>query len=77
MALETGLRMVSKAVCRDPRRATVSCWDAYSDWERDGAEDVAVRANRVYKERLRHCPDALIDSELDNQLKQYMLEIEN
>ncbi len=60
------------AHCRDPWRPTVSCWDAHADWERAGAEDVAARANRVYKERLRHCPDALVDSEMDNQLRRYM-----
>ncbi|MCP4688955.1 MAG: hypothetical protein GY859_12955, partial [Desulfobacterales bacterium] len=60
------------ARCREPWRPTVSCWDAYSDWERDGAEGIAIRANRAYKERLRHCPDALIDAEVDNRLKQYM-----
>lgn len=51
---------------------TVSDWDSYDDWTKAGAEDVAVRANRKYKEVLQNAPETLIDSELDKVLKDYM-----
>jgi trimethylamine:corrinoid methyltransferase-like protein len=36
------------------------------------SEDVVMKANRMYKERLRNAPDTLIDSGIDKELRAYM-----
>ena len=58
--------------CRELWRPTVSNWDTYAGWEKQGSEDVVMKANRMYKERLRNAPDTLIDSGIDKELRAYM-----
>jgi trimethylamine---corrinoid protein Co-methyltransferase len=57
---------------RERWRPSVSTWDSYADWAKKGSEDVAVTANRTYKEMLAKAPDKLIDSTIDKQLLKYM-----
>ncbi len=51
---------------------TVSNWDSYEDWEKGGAEDVTIRANRRFKEIMQNVPDSRIDPEVEKELKAYM-----
>ena len=37
-------------------RPTVSCWDDYAKWQKNGEQDVVARANALYKDRLAACP---------------------
>lgn len=50
----------------------LSDWESYDDWLGSGGEDIAVRANRRFKEILGKAPDTLLDPELDKDLRAYM-----
>jgi trimethylamine--corrinoid protein Co-methyltransferase len=51
---------------------TLSEWETYEDWQASGSQDVAVRANRQYKEILEKAPQSLIDPEVDKALQAYI-----
>ena len=57
---------------RDRWRPTLSEWGIYEDWQASGSKDVAVRANRQYKEILEKAPQSLIDPEVDKALQAYI-----
>jgi trimethylamine--corrinoid protein Co-methyltransferase len=57
-------------------RPTISNWDSYDDWEKSGAPDIAVKANRKFKQILRNAPDSLLDKEVDHALQFYMKSLE-
>jgi len=58
--------------CRDGWLPTVSDWELYEDWEKQGSKDVVIQANNKYKEILMSAPESLIDPEIDKELKAYM-----
>ena len=51
---------------------TLSEWGTYEDWQASGSQDVAVRANRQYKEILAKAPQSLIDPEVDKTLQAFI-----
>ncbi len=51
---------------------TVSDWDSYGKWKKNGSEDILVRANRKFKIILENCPDTMIDPALDRELKAFV-----
>ncbi|MGD9180109.1 MAG: trimethylamine methyltransferase family protein [Desulfobacterales bacterium] len=57
---------------RDRWRPTLSEWGIYEDWQASGSKDVAVRANRQYKETLKKAPPSLIDPTVDKALQAYI-----
>ena len=57
-------------------RPTISNWDSYDDWEKNGAVDIAVKANRKFKQILKNEPDSLIDKDVDDALQAYMESLE-
>ncbi len=57
---------------RDRWRPSISCWDSYDDWEKEGGEDIVIKANRKYKSILVNRPTSLIDENLDKELKTYI-----
>jgi len=57
---------------RDHWLPRVSDWEPFSDWQNAGSQDVVIRANRKFKERLRSAPESLIDPELDKELKAFI-----
>jgi trimethylamine--corrinoid protein Co-methyltransferase len=50
----------------------LSEWESYAGWQEKGSEDVAIKANRNFKEILARAPQALIDPEVDRALKDYI-----
>ena len=50
----------------------LSDWDSYATWQEQGSEDVAVKANRKFKEILQCAPQTLIEPQVDQDLKNYM-----
>jgi len=58
--------------CRDFWNPTVSIWETYDEWQETGSVSLLARANRRFKEILKSCPESLIDSDLDRELKAYM-----
>ena len=56
-------------------RPSMSTWEPYENWQSSGAEDVAMRANRKYKEILEAAPQSLIDPEVDKALKEYIQQV--
>jgi len=51
---------------------TVSYWNSYDKWEKDGKEDIMTRANRKVKEILGNAPDSMISPDLDKDLIAFM-----
>ncbi|SDO72516.1 trimethylamine methyltransferase family protein [Desulforhopalus singaporensis] len=58
--------------CRSMWTPAVSDWSSFSDWQKAGESDVVVRANRKYKEILAACPESMISSELDQELRAFV-----
>jgi trimethylamine--corrinoid protein Co-methyltransferase len=50
----------------------LSNWETYENWQASGSEDVALRANRKYKEILENAPPSLIDPKVDQALQDYI-----
>ncbi len=61
--------------CRDGWLPTVSDWELYEDWEKQGSKDVITQANNKYKEILMNAPESLIDLDTDKDLKAYMSKV--
>jgi trimethylamine--corrinoid protein Co-methyltransferase len=57
---------------RDRWQPSVSNWDTYDLWEKNGSHDVAHTANTTWKTVLSSCPDTLIEPELDHELKCFL-----
>jgi trimethylamine--corrinoid protein Co-methyltransferase len=57
---------------RQQWRPSMSTWDSYENWHASGAEDVAMKANRKYKEILAAAPRSLVDPEVDKSLQDYI-----
>ncbi|MBW1890177.1 MAG: trimethylamine methyltransferase family protein [Deltaproteobacteria bacterium] len=51
---------------------TVSNWDNYSEWENSGFEDAAIKANKVWKERLLNAPETFLVPEVDKDLTAFI-----
>ncbi len=60
------------AHARDFWAPTVSVWEPFGTWEKQGREDALTRANRRYKEILEQAPDSLLDAALEAELRAYM-----
>jgi len=45
---------------------------AIDDWEKNGEQDIAQKANRMFKEILKNCPDMIIDQEVGLDLEKYV-----
>jgi len=58
--------------CRSVFQPGVSHWGSYEDWFSKGAEDITVRANRAYKERLAAAPDSYLLPEVEKELQDYI-----
>jgi trimethylamine--corrinoid protein Co-methyltransferase len=57
---------------REQWRPSMSTWESYENWQASGAEDVAMKASRKYKEILAAAPQSLIDPEVDKALNDYI-----
>ncbi|KUO50150.1 MAG: trimethylamine--corrinoid methyltransferase [Desulfitibacter sp. BRH_c19] len=57
---------------RDRWLPTMSDWESYEGWKKNGSEDIEIIANRKYREILKNAPETLIDDELDKDLKTYI-----
>lgn len=60
------------AHARDFWSPTVSVWEPFGTWEKQGREDALTRANRRYKEVLAQAPESMLDAALEADLKAYM-----
>ena len=57
---------------RSQWRPVLSEWGLYEDWQASGSLDVAVKANRQYKEILKAAPSSLLDPHADKALQGYI-----
>lgn len=57
---------------RQQWRPSMSTWECYENWQASGAENVAMKANRKYKEILAAAPQSLIDPQVDRALNEYI-----
>ncbi len=53
-------------------RPSMSTWGPYENWLASGAEDIAMKANRTFKEILAAAPQSLIGPEVDKALNAYI-----
>ncbi len=51
---------------------TISDWQNYAEWKNAGSQDILVRANKMFKERLTNAPESLLDSAVQADLKAYI-----
>ncbi len=57
---------------RDFWAPTVSVWEPFGTWEKQGREDALTRANHRYRAILEKAPDSLLDAALEADLQTYM-----
>ncbi len=57
---------------RSQWRPALSEWGLYEDWQASGSLDVAVKANRQFKEILKAAPSSLLDPHADKALQKYI-----
>ena len=50
---------------------TVSNWDNYNEWEKGGAEDSVVKANKIWKERLQQASESYLEPDVEKELGVY------
>jgi trimethylamine--corrinoid protein Co-methyltransferase len=60
---------------RDLWLPSISDWEPYEIWKENGSEDIALKANRTYKEILANAPEMVIDLEVDKELKRYIAKV--
>ena len=60
------------SICRKMWRPTVSNWDHYGKWEKDGFQDSTIVANKVWKERLQNAPETYFIPEVDKDLTDFI-----
>ena len=60
------------AHARDFWAPTVSVWEPFGTWEKQGREDALTRAGRRYRAILEEAPDSLLDTALEADLQAYM-----
>lgn len=58
--------------CRDFFQPTLSDWSNFAEWKRDGSQDILMRANQVFRERLALAPKSFLDPEVQMDLRIYM-----
>jgi len=51
---------------------TASDWSNYAEWKNAGSQDILVRANKMFKDRLAAAPESMLDSAVLSELKTYM-----
>ena len=61
---------------RERWRPTISCWDSYENWEKNGSPNIAVKANQKFKQILKNAPESLLDKDVDHALQAYMKSLE-
>jgi len=59
---------------KDLWEPTVSDWHTYTEWK-EIDEDILVRANRMWKQRLADAPEKMIDDGLEKDLEDYIKSI--
>lgn len=59
---------------KDLWEPTVSDWHTYTEWK-ETDEDILVRANRMWKQRLADAPEKMIDDGLEKDLEDYIKSI--
>jgi len=58
--------------CRNRWEPSASFWGTQKDWEKEGGNTVAFRANQKARQILADAPDSLIDQNLEQALKDYI-----
>jgi trimethylamine--corrinoid protein Co-methyltransferase len=53
-------------------RSTVADNNSYEQWEEEGSEDTAQRANKIWKQMLRDYEPPELDASIDEALQDFM-----
>ncbi len=61
--------------CRDFFKPDVSDWQNYAEWQRNGSQDIALKANRIFKERLASAPGYVLDQEAQKMVDDYVKKV--
>jgi trimethylamine--corrinoid protein Co-methyltransferase len=57
---------------RDMWQPTVSNWDTHDEWQQGGSEEVVMKANKIWKERLKTAPETFLEPDVNKDLKAYV-----
>jgi trimethylamine---corrinoid protein Co-methyltransferase len=49
-----------------------SDWSNYAEWKNAGSQDILVRANKMFKDRLAAAPESMLEPAVQSDLKTYM-----
>ena len=58
--------------CRSFWEPLVSDTKNFDDWKKNGEQDIKQKANKIFKEILKNCPDIIIDQEVRIDLEKYV-----
>lgn len=58
--------------CRNMWAPSISDWQSYDAWAAGGSESLIARANKKLKATLESAPETFLNSNLDNDLKQFI-----
>ena len=57
---------------RDMWQPKVSNWDTHDEWQLSGSEKVVMKANKIWKERVKTAPETLLEPDVHKDLKAYV-----
>jgi trimethylamine--corrinoid protein Co-methyltransferase len=57
---------------RDMWQPTVSNWDTYDEWQQGGSEELVMRANKIWKERVNTASETFLEPDVDKDLTAYI-----
>jgi len=52
---------------------TVSNWDTHDEWKQAGSEEVVMKANKTWKERVNTAPETFLEANVHKDLKAYLI----
>lgn len=62
--------------CHDDWQPTVSDWESYEQWEKNGKPDLVEQAAKRVDKILEEAPEMVIDPAVDAEMKKYMKSVE-
>ena len=57
---------------RDMWQPTVSNWDTHDEWQQGGSEELVMKANKIWKERVNTSPETFLDPDVDKDLTAFI-----
>ena len=62
--------------CHDDWQPTVSDWESYEQWEKNGSPDLIEQASKRVQKILDEAPEMVVDPAVEAEMKKYMKMVE-